>query len=465
MNKFIDRKQELDVLNKTFESKDSLILINGPHHIGKTELVKKFIEDKPYFYYSACEFSDELNRKQLLELIREIFPNPLAPTMMPSWEELFSYIALQTKDKKSVLVIDNLDNIIQSNPDFLDYFVNIWEKVLKPHKLTTILILPNNSTLTRVEKNTTFNKELNLRLQLKPIPFFELIQQYPEKPIYELVSLYNITGGYPLYWDYFISANSLVEQFNLIVELMTDPKGFFYDLPLSLLQRSVWDTPNYATILYYLAHEINTFQELLKRTKLKKNQLLKYLNNLEILGYVGKEKPLLKRRNSYKKYHYYISNPLFKFWFRFVYPNRSLLNKNELVSLIINEYADYIEKTFSNISNEIFVASIGQNLLGMSPTKYGTFWNNNIEIPLVAIDDKNKKIFFADKKFSLKDYGLENFIDFVKSTLTQKEFRKYKDYDRLYGLFTANTPSEDLMRYALNNDDTIIFSGTKLVKK
>lgn len=59
--KFINRKPELNALEKRYESSDpGFFIIYGRRRIGKTELVKKFASDKKHFYFLAREEPIEL---------------------------------------------------------------------------------------------------------------------------------------------------------------------------------------------------------------------------------------------------------------------------------------------------------------------------------------------------------------------------------------------------------------------
>lgn len=52
--KFIDREKEIKSLNAWWASKEAhFIIIYGRRHIGKTELIKQFIKDKPHVYFLA----------------------------------------------------------------------------------------------------------------------------------------------------------------------------------------------------------------------------------------------------------------------------------------------------------------------------------------------------------------------------------------------------------------------------
>lgn len=61
---FIGREKELAMLNQAYlKGGNSIVVLYGREQIGKTTLVKKFVQDKTYVYYQARELSEkEQNR-------------------------------------------------------------------------------------------------------------------------------------------------------------------------------------------------------------------------------------------------------------------------------------------------------------------------------------------------------------------------------------------------------------------
>lgn len=471
MNKFVGRKQELEALNDTYNQRDALILINGARHIGKTNLVSFFAQDKPALHFVASEVSDDLNRRNFIELLTNYFNDELRSTNgLPSWEELFRLYAIRPEEKRKVLVIDNLDYLIQSNPNFTRTLATSWEKFLKPNNVLVIGLLSNNSVLSSLEKqkNALMNS-LNLRIILQPVSFIEMLRDYPKVGYRELVSLYSIVGGVPKYWDFFKNSDkSILDQLKVVRKMILNPNGYFYNLPITLLEREVWEPMIYTSIFSYLAEGNNTLQQLSERTGFKTKELIQYLDNLELLGYIYKTVSINTRKFKPKKAKYFIKNNMFRFWFKFVFPFKSYLetNKEDIVlNYIKKEFPDFIQEPFRDISEEIFLAGLKQKALDFYVDKIGRFWNKNIEIPIVAIDNVNKQLFLADTSFTSADYSVADFTDFIESTWNIKEFNKYKDYRRIYGLFTADKPDEELISYVMNSPETIIFSGTTLYKQ
>ena len=63
---FVGRRRELDFLEKNYaEKKFGLIVIYGRKRIGKTELIKNFVKNKPHIYFLADSRGDYQNLKEV----------------------------------------------------------------------------------------------------------------------------------------------------------------------------------------------------------------------------------------------------------------------------------------------------------------------------------------------------------------------------------------------------------------
>lgn len=74
MYKFIDRKSELDFLNKEYEKRESsLVILYGRRRIGKTSLMKEFAKNKDVIYYLATEEAERQNMDYFKMLVARKF--------------------------------------------------------------------------------------------------------------------------------------------------------------------------------------------------------------------------------------------------------------------------------------------------------------------------------------------------------------------------------------------------------
>ncbi len=117
---FIDREEELAFLEKKWrEPGPQFIILWGKRRVGKTELVRRFIKDKPHIYFLAESTSELDQLKRLSAAVARFFKEPLLETRgFAAWEELFRYLAgkSESRSERLILAMDEFPYLISSNP-------------------------------------------------------------------------------------------------------------------------------------------------------------------------------------------------------------------------------------------------------------------------------------------------------------------------------------------------------------
>jgi AAA+ ATPase superfamily predicted ATPase len=100
MMEFIDRERELAFLEEKWkDQRAQLIILWRKRRIGKTELVKQFITDKPHVYFLSESTSDFEQLKGFPFAMGQFFKESLLETRgFGQWEEGFRCI--KEKDKR-----------------------------------------------------------------------------------------------------------------------------------------------------------------------------------------------------------------------------------------------------------------------------------------------------------------------------------------------------------------------------
>ena len=101
---FLGRTSELKYLNTYYDRDGSQIMVvYGEKNIGKTDLLRQFVQDKPYSYYCARSASE---REQRYQWGRELGNSEIRVQKYPTFTEIFKSV-LQgepgKKDRKSVV--------------------------------------------------------------------------------------------------------------------------------------------------------------------------------------------------------------------------------------------------------------------------------------------------------------------------------------------------------------------------
>ena len=75
---FINREQELKVLNEKWQSNIAqFFIIYGKRRVGKTELIKQFIKDKPALYFLADKRTTADQLRELGQIVGNYFKDEI----------------------------------------------------------------------------------------------------------------------------------------------------------------------------------------------------------------------------------------------------------------------------------------------------------------------------------------------------------------------------------------------------
>src|SRR4030043_1927336 len=112
ITKFVNRGFELNALNEAYKKPGfHFYPFYGRRRIGKTELIKQFIKDKPHIYFLATEGTEKENITNFKHAAKHIIDIDF---INDDFEAIFRYI-IQNAPKKIVIVIDEFPFLIKAN--------------------------------------------------------------------------------------------------------------------------------------------------------------------------------------------------------------------------------------------------------------------------------------------------------------------------------------------------------------
>lgn len=247
--KFVDRSKEIAALEREYHREEaSLVIIYGRRRVGKTELIRHFIQDKTALYFLATEESEAMNRHAFQQQIADFLESDLLrEAVIDRWEIIFQQLVLAANEKRLVIVIDEFQYIGKSNPAFLSVFQKIWDTLLSKANVMVILC----GSLVSMMMSQTLNYDSPIygrrtaQIRLRPISFAHYHEFFAEQmPMGELVKRYSLTGGVPKYIEMFKNSGDLTEA---IRSSLLNPASYLFDEPNFLLQKEVTDVGSYKT--------------------------------------------------------------------------------------------------------------------------------------------------------------------------------------------------------------------------
>lgn len=453
--KFINREQELELLNEEYNhSESSFVIIYGRRRTGKTTLINQFLKNKKSLYFFADTQNENGQINRLKSLVAELLQDKfLEKARIDSWDSIFEYFVEKIDESEKVIIaIDEFQNLVKSNKNFSSIFQRIYDTLLQKKK--NIMIILCGSLISMMYSETlAYSSPLYGRrtsqIKLKEIDFKYYNQFYVGLNNIELIKYYSVTGGIPKYIEQFNKSKSLYSSIKK--EILNKNKFLYYE-PRFLLRDEVSDVSTYFSILTVIAEGNHKIGRISSKLAVQAHSLTPYLRKLIDLDLVEKQVPITESNpEKSRKGLYFIKDNFLRFWFRFIFPFQSYLELNEskyVEERIADEFDYHVSYVFEELSRK-FIYSMS---IPFIIQKCGRWWNKDNEIDVVALSNNNE-ILFGECKWSKKHVGLsilkklkEKSLEVKWGTNTRKEF---------FCLFSKSGFSKELIE--LSKSDNSLF--------
>lgn len=442
---FIDREYELDFLEKKWLSdKAELIIIYGRRGIGKTELIRQFIRGKKAYYF----FVTTEDLRTLLKSFLRNLGSPYDKVSVESLESFFELLSDVASNERVIVIFDEFQRLIAVHKGALSLLQKVWDEKLSKTKVFLVLVGSAVSVLERIGKSyesPIYGRRTGM-LEIKELDYWAARKFFPKYDELAKMYVYSVLGGVPLYLNLFDDTKSVEKN---IEERILTRGSELYDEPEILLLQETREPAAYMSILRAIAMGYTRFSEISDVSGIEKNKLSKYLIVLiDRLKLVQREIPIKEKgRGIYK-----IRNNFIHFWFRYVLPNKSILelgNTQEVLKQIIAEKNLIISKAFEEIAKQFLLRINGSqiNNIQIRFNIIGRWWKKDKEIDAIAINEKEKHVYFIECKFTDKPVTRKVLINLMKKS---EEFEwKKSERQETYILFSKTSftfePEENVL--------------------
>lgn len=460
MKNFVDREQEMETLLNEYErSGSSLVVLYGRRRVGKTTLISEFIKDKNALFFLASEESETQNCAAFKEKAADFIDNDLLRNAdVKSWDTIFKTIMDAHHDSKPVIVLDEFQYLGKSNSAFPSIFQRIWEEILKNQEVMVILC---GSLISMMESQTlAYDSPLygrsTAQIRLRQIPFAYYHEFFPDKSRKNLIEMYAVTGGVPKYIELFSESRDI---YTAIQKCVLNRSGYLYDEPHFLLQQEVSEVGSYFSIIKAIAAGNSKLSAIASVLEIKATSLTKYLKTLIDLDILEREVPITEEKpEKSKRGLYKIKDNYLRFWFAFVYPNRSFIESghSRIVMNTIHKglVTNHIGFVYEDVCRERMWDLNAEDAWPFHFTKLGRYWDNKCEIDITALDLEGRNLILGECKYWQDAVGLSVLRDLeakAENVLWEKSKRKV-----WYVLFGASGFTDELKEYAASRDDLLL---------
>ncbi|MEM7800694.1 MAG: ATP-binding protein [Chloroflexota bacterium] len=430
---FFDRIEEVNFLNQLLERRrpgpGQLFLLYGRRRVGKTHLLRRWAELSgiPFTYWAAeKEPAANQRRKLFAKVFQQSFR--FAP-ILPSWQETWDAIAERIGQEKHILILDELPWAAEGDPAMLSSLQHAWDQQFKDSNL---IIALSGSQVRAMERLQFHQSPLFGRLtgqwHLQPLPFETLIEFFPNWSIEERIALYAIVGGIPAYFEWLDPKFSLVKN---IKNVILNNGSMFLGEPMMLLYDEIREPQSFLAILKAIGSGAHTLKEISNEAMIGSGQLSSYLKRLQELRFVERRLPATvpnnKRRLS-KSGRYHISDPYFRFYFRFIAPFHEVLpfNTDPVLTQIETHLRAFVGATaFEALCREYLRRFCKREKSETQPERIGSHWSRRVQIDVVAINWHEKQLYLGECKWG----GTATKLSQLRELVEEKTPKLIQDMD------------------------------------
>jgi uncharacterized protein len=332
MDEIIGRFEEKIDLARVLETPEAeLVAVYGRRRIGKTYLIRAFFSKQIIFEFTGvhnASLKDQL--KNFSEALTDATGSlPLAKPA--NWRDAFSmlkdYLTPLIKKQKKVVFFDEFPWISTPKSGFLqafDYFWNTWASRQK----NLVFIICGSAASWMIKKIINnrggLHNRVTKRINLSPFSLSETEEYLTSRKIklnhYQLVQLYMIMGGIPLYLKQVLPGESVVQ---CIDRVCFTKKGLLNN-EFKLLYSSLFDNAeNHVAVIRALSVKPNglTRNEIIEACSFKSGGwITTLLDELTESGFISTYSPFGKTS---KDSIYRITDEYSLFYIKFIENNKS----------------------------------------------------------------------------------------------------------------------------------------------
>lgn len=462
---FVGRERELNKLNNMYESSQfEFAVLYGRRRVGKTTLIREFMNEKQGVYYMAVEGTRKENLNGLSKAL--LFQKDLQKSTaeFQDYEALLDYIdTIAISGQRVIIAIDEYPYLAASYPAISSMLQSHIDGCWKNSRI--FLILCGSSMSFMEEQVLGYKSPLygrrTAQFKIHPFTFFESRRMLMDFSAEDQAVLYGVTGGIPEYLSRINERYSLDEN---VIQLFFEESGRLFEEPVNLMKQELKEPMTYHSIISAIAGGASKLNEIATRTGLETSGCSNQISSLIALGIVRREVSVTEPVTS-RKTLYCLEDSMFLFWYRFVRPNISSISRGvgEQVyrTLVLPQLNDFMGHIFEEICKQYLYLPDIYSRLPFTIGDVGRWWGNNPrmkrqeEIDLMSVLDK--QALFGECKWKNEKVGVN-----VLETLQERgELFAYQD--KYYYIFSKSGFGDELILSAKQLQNVTLVSFEQMV--
>ncbi len=362
----------------------------------------------------------------------------------------------------TIVILDEFPYLIESDESLPSKLQRVWDMHLEETSMTLVLV--GSSISIMEEKVLGGGSPLYGRrtgaIDLPPLEFGDARRFYPNSEPDSIIRSWGVFGGTPYYLQALTQSSTLAE--NIQTHILSE-HGVLHNEPEFLLRTEfgIRDPQTYYTILRAIATGKREVSEIAGFAGIESNSVGSYLSKLRRLRLIERDTPVTANPQTTRKSRYRLREPLFQFWFQYVYGQQA-----KLAQLGDDAYEQLVEPTFSSYMGTMFERVCQQALPELVPKTYhgiGYWWHDHHELDVVGLGGDGTLV-AGECKYTTRPMDEGDLADLERST-AQIRWTPPNGGESTpqYCCFCRSGFSEGLQQTAAERDDISLFTPTDIV--
>ena len=411
---FYCREEELHTMNNRYKKgRFECVVIYGRRRVGKTALINEFCKGKPTVYFSALNASSQENLEALSKAIYTCQnPDSTSTPTYRSYEDALEAITEMAMEKRLVFVIDEYPYLAKAEKSISSRLQHIIDHSWQDSRIYLILC---GSSMSFMEyqvlgyESPLYGRR-TAQFKIQALTYREITEFHPELKAADQALLYGVTGGIPHYINKLDVENNLDEA---LLDNLFSTSSYLFEEPENLLKQELREPAIYNSVISAIAAGASHSNEISTKVGLESGVCAKYLKVLLDLGILKKETPITEKPG--KKTIYAIDDNFFRFWYRFVPRNMSVISAGRM-RLIYEQavkrfYPDYMGLVFEKMCQEYLLRYAKD--LPILLSNVGQWWGTDsktrkeVQIDIVGVPVDGNEYLIGSCKYRNEKIGIE----------------------------------------------------------
>lgn len=425
--RFYDRESEKRILleNEAQAERSAMFtVLMGRRRVGKTSLITHAMEGREYAYLFISRDSEAVLCRKLQRSLEEqlgihVYGN------ISHFRDLFEVIMRESVDRHFTVVFDEFQTLYKINSAIFSEIQDIWDRYHSQSKINLIVSGSIQSLMKRIfeDENEPLYGRPTSKFTLRPFTIAvlkEILADHaPNYSNEDLLCLYMITGGVAKYVELLMDAQCYTKERMLNYVCRQD--SYFLTEGRDIVNQEFSDEgTTYFSILQMIAEGMTRRGDI---DGAMQKDMGVYLQNLEKnYNMISRLKPLLAKPNS-KVTAYEITDQFLRFWFRFICPYQSLIERQQFALIRQN-----IGKNYEQFSGRTLEQYFQAKLMETGQyTQVGNWWDRKgqNEIDMIALNEFDHTALAAEVKRNPNKITLGN-LQAKVDALPVSDFKRYQ---------------------------------------